>query len=347
YDGVALFAPTRLYGEPDDFRRFVDRAHALGLGVILDVVYNHAGPDGSFLKAFSPEYFTDRYANEWGEAINFDGPGAGPVREFFVSNAAYWTDEFHLDGLRLDATQTIHDRSPEHVITAIAGAARAAARGRDLVIIAENEPQDVRLVRPSAAGGYGIDGLWNDDFHHTARVALTGRTEAYFTDYQGTPQELISAVKWGFLYQGQRYRWQGKGRGTPTFGLDPAAFVTYLQNHDQIANSTNGRRGHQLAGPAKWRAMTAVLLLLPGLPMLFQGQEFSASAPFLFFADFDDRTNAAVREGRAAFLSQFPSAVAYQQVAALDDPAAPRTFERCKLNPIERVDHVEARALHT
>lgn len=346
YDGVALFAPTRLYGEPDDFRRFVDRAHALGLGVILDVVYNHVGPDGCFLKAFSPEYFTDRYANEWGDAINFDGPGAGPVREFFVSNAAYWIAEFHLDGLRLDATQTIHDRSPEHVITAIAGAARAAARGRDLVIIAENEPQDVRLVRPSAAGGYGIDGLWNDDFHHSARVALTGRTEAYFTDYQGTPQELISAVKWGFLYQGQRYRWQGKGRGTPTFGLDPAAFVTYLQNHDQIANSLRGARLHQLTSPGRYRALTALLCLAPATPLFFQGQEFCASSPFVFFADHAGELGTLVRKGRADFLVQFPSIDAATASEDVPDPLDPATFERCQLRFDERRTHAEALALH-
>lgn len=346
YDGVALFAPTRLYGEPDDFRRFVDRAHALGLGVILDVVYNHLGPDGCSLKTFSSDYFTDRYQNEWGEAINFDGPAAGPVREFFASNAAYWIDEFHLDGLRLDATQTIHDGSPEHVITTIVRSARAAARGRDLVIVAENEPQDVGLVRAPQAGGYGVDGLWNDDFHHTARVALTGRNEAYYTDYLGTPQELISAVKWGYLYQGQRYRWQREGRGTPTFGLEPATFVAYLQNHDQVANSLRGERLHRLASPGGYRAVTALLCLGPATPLFFQGQEFCASSPFLFFADHAGDLGALVRKGRTEFLAQFPSIDAATATGATSDPLDPATFERCKLRLEERQAHAEAYALH-
>src|SRR5206468_11597027 len=166
YDGVDLFAPTRLYGEPDGFRRFVDRAHELGLGVILDVVYNHLGPDGNYLKEFSEHYFTDRYANEWGEAINFDGEHAGPVRDFFLSNAEYWIEEYHLDGLRLDATQQIFDASPEHILAALARRVRAAAGGRATLLVAENEPQDVRIVKPLEAGGYGLDAVWNDDFHH-------------------------------------------------------------------------------------------------------------------------------------------------------------------------------------
>src|SRR5262249_38442077 len=178
YDGVDLFAPTQLYGRPDDFRRFVDRAHALGLGVILDVVYNHLGPDGCYLGVFADRYFTDRHRTDWGQALNFDGPDAGPVREFFVSNAGYWIDEFHLDGLRFDATQDIHDDSPGHVPAEIARHARAVARRRSIVLIAENEPQETVLVRRPEAGGYGLDGLWNDDFHHAATVALTGRREA-------------------------------------------------------------------------------------------------------------------------------------------------------------------------
>jgi maltooligosyltrehalose trehalohydrolase len=344
YDGVALFAPTRLYGEPDDFRRFVDRAHGLGLGVILDVVYNHVGPDGSVLKHFARDYFTDRYPNEWGQAINFDGPSSGPVREFFVSNAGYWIDEFHLDGLRLDATQSVHDSSPEHVIAALVQRARQAAGARPIVVVAENEPQDVRALRPAAAGGWNIDALCNDDFHHAARVALTGRREAYFTDYQGTPQELISAVKHGYLYQGQFYRWQGRRRGTPTRGVAPAAFVTYLENHDQIANSARGERLHRLTSPACYRAMAALLCLGPGTPLLFQGQEFGTSTPFRYFADHDGELAALVRKGRAEFLAQFPSLAAMQD--RLPDPVDPATLTACKLDGAERARHGEASAFH-
>ncbi|MGA3118711.1 MAG: alpha-amylase family glycosyl hydrolase, partial [Syntrophobacteraceae bacterium] len=234
YDGVGQFAPVRLYGEPDDFRRFVDEAHRVGLGVILDVVYNHFGPDGEYLNEFSPDYFTDRYESEWGEPINFDGEKAGPVREFFITNAAYWIEEFHIDGLRLDATQDIFDASPENIMTAIGKRLREAARGRKTIIVAENEPQLTKLMRPIESGGYGLDALWNDDFHHSGMVAMTGRNEAYYTDYLGKPQEFISMVKYGYLYQGQRYKWQKKRRGTPGLRLAPAKFVTYIQNHDQI-----------------------------------------------------------------------------------------------------------------
>ena len=213
YDGVNLFAPTRLYGSPDDLRRFVDAAHAAGLGVILDVVYNHLGPDGNCLAAFSGAYFTDRYTNEWGQAINFDGADAGPVREFFAANAAYWIDEFHMDGLRLDATQQMFDASPEHVLAVIARRARAAAGDRAVLLVAENEPQEPRLVRAPAQQGYGFDALWNDDFHHSAFVAMTGNNEAYLSGYRGAPQEFVSAAKYGFLFQGQYFAWQKQRRG--------------------------------------------------------------------------------------------------------------------------------------
>lgn len=346
YDGVDLFAPTRLYGEPDDLRRFVDKAHALGLGVILDVVYNHVGPSGNYLKQFADNYFTDRYENEWGEAINFDGEDAGPVREFFASNAAYWIDEFHMDGLRLDATQSIHDSSKEHVIAEITRRARAAAPDRSILIVAENEPQHAKLARPLEKGGYGVDALWNDDLHHSAVVALTGRNEAYYTDYKGSPQELLSAVKWGYLYQGQRYAWQKKSRGTPALDLPPETFVAFIQNHDQIANSGRGQRISALTSPGKHRAMTTLLLLAPGTPMLFQGQEFSASSPFMFFADHEPDLAKLVAKGRGDFLAQFASLATPDVQAMLPDPGEKSTFEQCKLDWNERERNYEAVLLH-
>ncbi len=194
YDGVNLFAPTRLYGTPDDMRAFVDRAHGLGLGVLLDVVYNHLGPDGNYLREFSDGYFSRTHHTDWGDAINFDGPDSAAVRAFFLANASCWIDEFHIDGLRLDATQDIHDRSTPHILEELTRHARAAAPGRRVYLVAENEPQQTRLVRPPDEGGYGLDAIWNDDFHHSALVALTGRREAYYTDYLGTPQELVSAA---------------------------------------------------------------------------------------------------------------------------------------------------------
>lgn len=346
YDGVDLFAPTRLYGEPDDFRDFVNQAHAIGLGVILDVVYNHLGPDGNYLRDFANEYFTDRYENEWGAAIDFDGDRSGPVREFFIANARHWIDEYHLDGLRLDATQQIFDASPTHIVADVAQAVRRAAGSRSTLLVAENEAQEARLVRSPERGGYGLDALWNDDFHHSAIVALTGRNAAYYTDYRGTPQELLSAVKWGCLFQGQHYKWQGKRRGTPALDLPPASFVNYIQNHDQIANSGAGERIDQRTSPGRYRAATALLLLAPGTPMLFMGQEFAASSPFLYFADHEPELAALVRRGRAEFLSQFPDLALPQSKEALADPAAAATFARCKLDLSERTQHAAAYALH-
>jgi maltooligosyltrehalose trehalohydrolase len=344
YDGVNLYAPTRLYGEPDDLRRFVDRAHALGLAVILDVVYNHLGPDGNYLADFSTDYFTDRYKNDWGQSINFEGPR--PARDFFVENAAYWIDEYHFDGLRLDATQDIRDASAEFVVAELTRRAGAAAGSRRIYIVAENEPQDTRYVREPARGGYGVNALLNDDFHHTALVALTGRREAYYTDYEGSPQELLSSVKYGYLYQGQWYTWQKQPRGSSSLDLSPSMFVHFLENHDQVANSSNGKRVHQLSSPGRWRALTAVTLLGPATPLLFQGQEFSTSRPFLFFADHGGDLRDGIREGRRLFLQQFPSIQDPQVAGVLAVPDDPDTFTRCKLDWTERDRHQDALALH-
>jgi maltooligosyltrehalose trehalohydrolase len=346
YDGVNLFAPTRLYGQPDDFRAFVDRAHTLGMGVILDVVYNHLGPDGNYLMPFSPAYFSDKHKTEWGDGLNFDGPDREPVREFFTANAAYWIDEFHLDGLRLDATQCIFDDSPdEHILAAISRSARQAAGKRSIVLVGENEPQNSLLTRPPQQHGYGLDMLWNDDFHHSARVALTGRAEAYYSDHRGRPQEFLAAVKYGFLFQGQYYSWQKKPRGTPSLDLPPYSFVTFVDNHDQVANSTSGLRTQAMTSPGRYRAFTALLLLGPGTPMLFQGQEFASSAPFFYFADHKADLAKLVRDGRLEFLSQFGS-VANQETPLVPDPDDVGTFERCKLDPAEVQRHDWAVQLH-
>ncbi len=346
YDCVNLFAPTRLYGQPDDFRRFVDEAHSLGMGVILDVVYNHLGPDGNYLSRFSDEYFTDRYETDWGKAINFDGHDAKPVRDFFVSNACYWIEEFHLDGLRLDATQTIFDKSPEHILSVINRHVRRAAGKRSVILLAENEPQEVKLVRPLDQGGYGMDALWNDDFHHSAMVALTGHNQAYYSDYLGSPQEFISAAKWGYLFQGQHYKHQNKRRGSPALDLRPCVFVTYIQNHDQIANTATGQRCHYLTSPGRYRAMTALLLLCPGTPMLFQGQEFGASSPFHYFADHEKGLARKVHQGRIKFLKQFYCLDAPDMKNLLPDPSNPALFRHSKLNFSERQSHAGIYALH-
>jgi maltooligosyltrehalose trehalohydrolase len=344
YDGVNLYAPTHVYGSPDDLRRFVDRAHALGLGVILDVVYNHLGPDGNYLADYSADYFTDKYSNDWGRSLNFEGPK--PARSFFAENGAYWIEEFHFDGLRLDATQDVHDASAQHVLAEIVQRARRVAGNRRLFIVAENEPQHSKLVRDPSVGGYGIDALLNDDFHHAALVALTGRREAYYTDYKGSPQELISCLKFGYLYQGQWYSWQNQRRGTPALDLPPTAFVHFLENHDQVANTSLGKRVHQLSSPGRYRSLTALTLLGPATPLLFQGQEFAASTPFLFFVDHRDELREGIRKGRREFLSQFPSLHDAAQEHKLPDPDEPETFERSRLNWTERETHAEALALH-
>jgi len=345
YDGVDLYAPSHLYGTPDDLRALVDAAHSLELGVILDVVYNHFGPDGNYLNKFAPQYFSGA-ATDWGEAINFDGDEAGPVREFFITNARYWIEEFHFDGLRLDATQQIYDRSTPNIITDLVSAVREAAGDRNTIIVAENEPQRSSLVRPREEGGSALDALWNDDFHHAARVAATGRDEAYYSGYRGFAQEFVSAAKYGFLYQGQSYPWQEKGRGIPALDLPPTRFVVFTDNHDQIANTSGGRRLHQETSPGRYRALTTLLLLLPNTPMLFQGQDFQTSQPFFFFADHTPDLSRLVRAGRVREMSQFPSIATGEGTTCLPDPAAPETFTRCKLDWSERARNTAALALH-
>ena len=346
YDGVDLFAPTRLYGRPDDMRRFVDTAHALGLAVILDVVYNHLGPSGAVLDRFSPHYFTDRHDNEWGQALNFDDADSGPVREFFTTNAVHWISEYHLDGLRIDAAQALFDTSPEHILAALAAATRAAAPLRRLLLVAENEPQDPIMVRPPNRGGHGLDAAVNDDFHHSATVAATGRGEAYLTDYRGRPQELVSAVKRGYLYQGQWYGWQANPRGSSALDLGPRRFVHYLQTHDQVANTFRGRRLHQLTSPGRLRALTALLLLSPPIPQLFQGQEFAASSPFHYFADHDGELAEAVRVGRTSQVGQFRSMARAIRFEGMAPPHARVTFERCRLDHAEATTNADVFLLH-
>ena len=331
YDGVNLFAPAPCYGTPDDMRRFVDRAHAAGLAVILDVVYNHFGPAGNPMFAWAP-HFRRAAATGWGDAIDFDGPHSAGVREYFIANAGYWIDEFHLDGLRLDAAHAIEDRTParggEHILGAIARRARDAGAGRRVFVAAEHERGDATLLDAAV----DLDALWNDDYHHAARVALTGVIEGYLRDYRGTPQELVSAVTRGFLFQGQPHAWQGGARGASTRGLERRRFVHFLENHDQVANTGLGERLAALADPALVRALTALTLLAPALPLLFQGQETGSRRPWRYFVDHDASLQGAVRDGRARFLAQFPRLATPEAQAALADPCDPATFRACVLD---------------
>jgi maltooligosyltrehalose trehalohydrolase len=347
YDGVNLFAPAHLYGAPDDLRSFIDRAHSLGLGAILDVVYNHFGPDGNYLGVFSDDYLVRGKGHDWGDMVNFDGPNSEPVREFFITNGRYWIEEFHFDGFRFDALHAIRDESGEYIIGAVGRAARKAAGTRSIILIAENDRQEAKMVRPHEEGGDDLDGMWNDDFHHSAVVALTGRKEAYFDDYRGAPQEFISAAKYGFLYQGQALSWQKALRGTAALNVGAEAFVCFIENHDQIANTGSGERVRFQASPGRYRAMTALLLLGPWTPLLFQGEEFGASSPFMFFADIGDASvREAIRKGRAEWLAPFLSVTEEEALTTLPAPDDPKVFARCKLNFSEREKNQQLYDLH-
>ena len=347
YDGVDLFAPTHLYGTPDDLRAFVNRAHSLGLGVILDVVYNHFGPDGNYLGVYSNDYLIREKENDWGESINFDGPNSGPVREFFITNGRYWIEEFHFDGFRFDALHAIRDQSDEYIVGAVGRAARKAAGSRSIILIAENDLQEPKMVRPRSEGGDDLDGMWNDDFHHSAVVALTGRREAYYADYLGVPQEFISAAKYGFLYQGQALSWRKALRGSATFGIAPEVFTCFIENHDQIANTGLGERLRFQTSPGRYRAMTALLLLGPWTPLLFQGEEFGASSPFMFFADVGDASvRDAMRKGRAEWLAPFLSLTEDEALRGLPAPDDAQVFVSCKLNLSEREKNRATYDLH-
>jgi maltooligosyltrehalose trehalohydrolase len=332
YDGVQLFAPYHVYGDHDAFKRFVDRAHALGIAVILDVVYNHVGPDGNYLKCFSPHYFSQRHQTDWGEPFNLDDENNQGVRDFIIGNACYWIREFHLDGFRLDATQSIFDSSPTHLLAELTQRARAAANPRRIIIVAENEPQCSEHLLSPESGGFGIDAMWNDDFHHSARVVLTGSRDGYFHDYTGRAQELLSCVRRGFLYQGQWYAWQKQPRGSPFRDRSANACVIFLQNHDQVGNTFTGTRIHTSCAPARYRALAALTLLAPQTPLLFMGQEYGASTPFTFFADHTENLSRQVHAGRRAFLGQFHAYANAKVQALIPDPGAEQTFLDSKLD---------------
>jgi maltooligosyltrehalose trehalohydrolase len=345
YDTTLPYAPFAPYGSPEDMAAFVDGAHGLGIGLILDVVYNHTGV-GDHYRTYSEHYFTDRYKNEWGASFNFDGEGARAVRDFIVGNAAYWIRNFHIDGLRIDAVQATFDASDDHIIAEITRAVRAAAGSRQTYVVVENQPQERRMIDQPERGGYGVDAMVSDDFQHAVRVAITGHNDFYYRDYLGTPQELVSALKYGFLYQGQRSDMRDRAYGTYNLDTPSEHFVHFLENHDQIANSARGFRLGTLAAPARVRAVTSLLLLGPQTPCLFQGQEFGASNPFLYFLGLEGDEAKAVAEGRRKSLTHFPSVADPVMQASLPDPSDLTTFERSKLDWSEAERHAGMLALH-
>jgi maltooligosyltrehalose trehalohydrolase len=333
YDGVDLFAPTRNYGGYEGFKRLVDAAHQQGLGVIVDVVYNHLGPDGNFLRAYSPDYFTDRYQTPWGEAINYDGPRSSRVRQLVLDNALYWLRELHADGLRLDATHAIFDSSPTHILAGLSQAVHdSLPPGRKVVLIAETHENDVRYLKPVEAGGFGLDAVWADDFHHVMRRYLAGDREGYYAKYAGTLEEAARCIEHGWL------------RGTDARGQPARQFVYVIQNHDQVGNRALGERLHHQIDIDRYRALSMLLLFLPTTPMLFMGQEFVASSPFQYFTDHNPELGRLVTEGRREEFAGFASFTETQ----VPDPQAESTFVRSKLmlSEAERAPGANVHALY-
>jgi maltooligosyltrehalose trehalohydrolase len=342
YDGVGHYAPDASYGGPGGLRRLIDAAHQRGLGVILDVVYNHLGPSGNYLGQFAPAYFTDRYRTPWGDALNYDGPDGRRVRDWAIDNAIHYLTEYHADGLRLDATHEIHDASRVHLLRELTRRARAAV-ARPIVLIAEDERNDVRLVS-RGPGGVGLDAVWADDFHHALRTLVTGDRSAYFADYAGTAEQLLDAIRHGFVYRGQLSQWSGHPRGRPTGRVPARAFVFCIENHDQVGNRALGERLAHLVSPPTYRAASAVLLTAPETPMLFMGQEFAAETPFQFFTDHEPDLGRLVTEGRRKEFAAFPSF--RQHLERVPDPQHPATFERSKLRLDERRRNAEVHRLY-
>jgi maltooligosyltrehalose trehalohydrolase len=330
YDGVGHYAPSAVYGGPAGLRRLVDAAHARGLGALLDVVYNHLGPDGNYLGAFAPEYFNPEIETPWGAALDYTCPR---TRAWAIDNAVHWLVEYHLDGLRLDATAEIHDPSPKHVLRELAERCRAAV-DRPVVLIAEDERNEARLIRPTARGGYGLDGVWADDFHHAVRTLLTGQRDGYYADYKGRADEVADVVRHGFLYRGQRSAVHGRPRGTRTGRAPAHAFVFCTENHDQVGNRALGERLGHLVSPSLYRAASALLLLAPETPLLFMGQEFAASSPFLYFTDHEPELGRRVTDGRRREFAAFDAFG--DDPERVPDPQAEETFRRSTLDFADR-----------
>jgi maltooligosyltrehalose trehalohydrolase len=339
YDGVDLFAPHHSYGGPDGLKRFVDAAHGHGLGVILDVVYNHLGPEGNYLGKFGP-YFTDRYRTPWGEAVNLDGRDSDEVRRFFCDNALMWLRDYRIDGLRIDAIHAIFDSSAIHFLEQLGAEVHQleAELGRHLIVIAESDLNQPRVVVAREAGGYGLDAQWNDDFHHALHTILTGETAGYLADF-GSIAQLAKCLTRGFVYDGTYSKSRRRNHGRPVIGLSAHRFVAFMQNHDQVGNRATGERLGHLVTMDQLKISAALLMTSPFVPMLFQGEEWNASGPFLYFTDHQDSALAeAVRKGRRAEFAHFVA-----DKSEVPDPAASQTFERSKLdwNERERGEHRE------
>jgi maltooligosyltrehalose trehalohydrolase len=332
YDGVLLFAPESTYGRPEDMKALIDAAHARGIAVLLDVVYNHFGPDGNYLAAYSP-IFTDNHHTPWGAAVNYDSDGSAVVREFVIENALYWIHEFHLDGLRLDAVHAIKDDSELHMLEEIAMRLRQSVHDRPIHLLLENEENQASHLQRDADGNpTAYSAQWNDDVHHVLHAAVTGETSGYYAEYAGKTELLGTALAEGFAFQGQLMEFRGTPRGEPSRDLPSVAFVSFIQNHDQIGNRAFGDRITSFAPVEAVQAIVSVYLLLPQIPLLFMGEEFGASTPFTFFCDFEPGLAELVRNGRREEFAKFPEFQDPEKRARIPDPTAEPTFESSKLN---------------
>jgi len=337
YDGVDLFAPARCYGTPDEMRQLVNEAHALNIGVFLDVVYNHLGPDGAYLGAFSPHYFSSRHKSPWGDAVNFDDEHCHPVRNFFIENALHWIHEYHIDGLRLDATHEMVDESPTHFLKEFALKVRAASpKKKNVLLIAEDDRNQSQLLLPADEGGYGLDGVWADDFHHHLRRLLAGDDEGYFQDFSGTAQDLALTIRQGWFYTGQYSAFMKRPQGTSTQGIPLKKFVHSIQNHDQVGNRALGDRLHFTVDLAPFRAVSALHLLSPATPLIFMGQEWGTSTPFCYFTDHPEVLGKTVTEGRHNEFRHFKTFSEPAANQSIPDPEALSTFASSRLNWEER-----------
>jgi len=336
YDGVSPYAPTACYGRPEDFKQFIDAAHSRELMVFLDVVYNHFGPEGNYLSLYCPQFFTEHHKTPWGQAINFDGPGSRTVRDYFIHNALYWLEEYRLDGLRFDAVHAIYDESRPDFLTELADTARSTLGGGRLVhLVLENDHNAAGYLRRNRHNHpVTYNAQWNDDIHHAAHVQLTGESDGYCSDYSCNPiWHLGRCLAEGYSYQGEPSTFRGGvPRGTASFDLPPSCFVSFLQNHDQIGNRAFGERITSLAETKALKAVLAALLLAPSPPLLFMGEEFGASTPFLFFCDFGPDLASKVREGRRAEFTRFAQFSSPQAQRKIPDPNSDETFQRSKLD---------------
>ncbi|HEX2239536.1 MAG TPA: malto-oligosyltrehalose trehalohydrolase, partial [Actinomycetota bacterium] len=337
YDGVDLYAPHHSYGEPGDLKRFVDRCHARGLAVIIDVVYNHLGPDGNYLAEFGP-YFTDRYGTPWGSAVNLDGPDSEPVRDFFIENALMWMRDYHFDGIRLDAVHAIFDASAVHFLEELKARAEELERilDRRLLVIAESDLNDPRVVLPRARGGYGLDAQWSDDFHHALHAVITGERTGYYADF-GAIGQIAKALQHAFVYDGVYSAYRRRRHGRSTEGLTGHAFLGYIQNHDQVGNRALGERLTALVSGDLGKVAAALVLTSPFIPLIFQGEEWGATSPFNYFTDHNRELGAAVSRGRKREFAAFG-----WPEEQIPDPQDEATFVRSKLNWSELEDPIHA-----